>query len=127
LADGLDLVGTPDAGNDSRLFFNDNWRETCLRLTAGADRDVGRRDSAGGLWRQARDVAIDFQRIGLLRQQSQVTGLWVRGQARDAQRGSYSGVILRTCAEVLAGSPWWWAFVLRPLIEDTVQGLERSC
>jgi hypothetical protein len=35
------------------------------------------------VWRQARDVAIDFHDRPYYGKQPQATGLWVRGQARD--------------------------------------------
>ena len=83
-----DLVGTPDA-ETIRGYFKDQLRVEDLpelerRLNAALSHEIPRR-----VWRQARDVAIDFHDRPDYGKQSQATGLWVRGQARDGTTRFY--------------------------------------
>lgn len=54
------------------------------RLNAALSREIPPR-----VWRQARDVAIDFHDRPYYGKQSQPTGLWVRGQARHGTTRFY--------------------------------------
>ena len=83
-----DLVGTPDA-ETIRGYFKDQLRVDDLpelerRLNAALSHEIPPR-----VWRQAQDVAIDFHDRPYYGQQSQTTGLWVRGQARDGTTRFY--------------------------------------
>jgi len=83
-----DLVGTPDA-ETIRGYFKDQLRVDDLpelerRLNAALSHEIPPR-----VWRQARDVAIDFHDRPYYGKQSQATGLWVRGQARDGTTRFY--------------------------------------
>ena len=83
-----DLVGTPDA-ETIRGYFKDQLRVDDLpelerRLNRALSDEIPPR-----VWRQARDVAIDFHDRPYYGKQLQVTGLWVRGQARDGTTRFY--------------------------------------
>ncbi len=83
-----DLVGTPDA-ETIRGYFNDQLRVEDLpdlerRLNAALAREIPAR-----VWRQARDVALDFHDRPYYGKQPQATGLWVRGRARDGTTRFY--------------------------------------
>ena len=83
-----DLVGTPDAAT-IRGYFNE---ELCVedlpdlaqRLNAALAGEIPLR-----VWRQARDVAMDFQDRPYYGKTPQATGLWVRGRARDGTTHFY--------------------------------------
>lgn len=83
-----DLVGTPDA-ETIRGYFNDQLRVEDLpelerRLNAALAKEIPPR-----VWRQARDVAIDFHDRPYYGKQPQAVALWVRGQARDGTTRFY--------------------------------------
>jgi hypothetical protein len=83
-----DLVGTPDA-ETIRGYFREQLRVDDLpelerRLNAALSDEIPPR-----VWRQARDVAIDFHERPYYGKQPQATGLWVRGQARDGTTRFY--------------------------------------
>jgi putative transposase len=83
-----DLVGTPDA-ETIRGYFKEQLRVEDLpelerRLNAALSDEIPPR-----VWRQARDVAIDFHDRPYYGKQSQATGLWVRGRARDGTTRFY--------------------------------------
>ena len=66
------------------------------RLNAALRAEIPRR-----IWRQAREVAIDFHDRPYYGKQPQEDGLWVRGQARDGptpSSGSTSATALEPCA-----------------------------
>jgi len=69
-----DWVGTPDAETIRGYFKDQLCGEDLPELE---------------LWRQARDVAIDFHDRPYYGKQSQATGLWVRGPARDGTTRFY--------------------------------------
>jgi len=83
-----DLVGTPDPAT-LRSYFNE---ELCVedlpdlaqRLNAALADEIPLR-----VWRQACDVAMDFQDRPYYGKRPQVTGLWVRGRARDGTTHFY--------------------------------------
>ena len=85
-----DWVGTPDA-ETIRGYFKDQLcvedlpeLERRLALRAALSHEIPPR-----VWRQARDVAIDFHDRPYYGKQSQATGLWVRGPARDGTTRFY--------------------------------------
>jgi hypothetical protein len=83
-----DLVGAPDA-ETIRGYFKDQLRVEDLpeleqRLNRALSDEIPPR-----VWRQARDVAIDFHDRPYYGKKSQATGLWVRGQARDGTTRFY--------------------------------------
>jgi putative transposase len=83
-----DLVGAPDA-ETIRGYFNDQLRVEDLpelerRLNAALAKEIPPR-----VWRQARDVAIDFHDRPYYGKQPQAVGLWVRGQAREGTTRFY--------------------------------------
>ena len=83
-----DLVGTPDA-ETIRGYFKD---QLCVEDLPELERRLNRALSdeiPPRVWRQARDVAIDFHDRPYYGKQSQATGLWVRGQARDGTTRFY--------------------------------------
>jgi len=83
-----DLAGTPDA-ETIRGYFKDQLRVEDLselerRLNQALADEIPSR-----VWRQARDVAMDFHDRPYYGKQPQTTGLWVRGQARDGTTRFY--------------------------------------
>ena len=83
-----DLVGTPDAAT-IRGYFNE---ELCVedlpdlerRMNAALAGEIPQR-----VWRQACDVAMDFQDRPYYGKTPQATGLWVRGRARNGTTHFY--------------------------------------
>jgi len=83
-----DLVGTPDA-ETIRGYFKDQLRvEDLPELERQLNRALSD-EIPPRVWRQARDVAIDFHDRPYYGKQPQVTGLWVRGRARDGTTRFY--------------------------------------
>jgi len=83
-----DLVGTPDP-ETIRGYLNDQLRVEDLpaleqRLNAALAQNVPAR-----VWRQARDVAIDFHDRPYYGKTSQEAGLWIRAQAKDGTTHFY--------------------------------------
>jgi putative transposase len=83
-----DLVGTPEA-DTIRGYFKDQLRVEDLPVL---ERQLNRAlagEIPPRVWRQARDVAIDFHDRPYYGKQAQATALWVRGQARDGTTRFY--------------------------------------
>jgi putative transposase len=83
-----DLAGAPEA-ETIRTYFRDQLRVEDLaelerRLNAALAAEVPPR-----VWRQAQDVAIDFQDRPYYGKTPQAQGLWVRGYARDGTTRFY--------------------------------------
>lgn len=83
-----DLVGTPEP-ETVRTYFKaqlcvEDLPDLEARLNAALAHEAPRR-----VWRQARDVAIDFHDRPYYGKQPQAQGLWVRGQARDGTTRFY--------------------------------------
>ena len=85
---GSDLVGSPDP-ETIRGYLRKQLRVEDLpdlerRLNAALGRKIPPR-----VWRQARDVAIDFHDRPYYGKTSQAEGLWIRAQARDGTTHFY--------------------------------------
>ena len=83
-----DWANAPDP-ETVRGYFNEQLCVEDLpalerRLNAALCADIPRR-----VWRQARDIAIDFHARPYYGKQSQEAGLWVRGKARDGTTRFY--------------------------------------
>jgi hypothetical protein len=81
-------LGLPDA-EALRRYFNDQLRiedlpELERHLNAALRAEIPPR-----VWRQARDVAIDFHDRPYYGKHPQAEGLWVRGEARDGTTRYY--------------------------------------
>ena len=83
-----DLAGAPDP-ETVRRYLND---QLCVEDLPALERHLNtalRADIPGRVWRQARDVAIDFHDRPYYGKQSQSEGLWVRGRAHDGTTHFY--------------------------------------
>lgn len=83
-----DLVGTPDP-ETIRQYLNEQLRLEDLpdlqrRLNEALATHIPRR-----IWREARDVAIDFQDRPYYGKQPQAEGMWVRGPAKEGTTRFY--------------------------------------
>ncbi len=83
-----DLVGTPDA-TTIRSYFNEALCvEDLPELERGMNAALAAEITAR-VWKQPRDVALDFQDRPYYGKTSQATGLWMRGRARDGTTRFY--------------------------------------
>jgi putative transposase len=81
-------LGLPDA-EALRRYFNDQLRVEDLPQLERQLNAALRAEIPPRVWRQARDVAIDFHDRPYYGKQPQDDGLWVRGQARDGTTRFY--------------------------------------
>jgi hypothetical protein len=75
-------LGLPEA-EALRRYFNDQLRVKDLPKLERLLNAALRAEIPPRVWRQARDVAIDFHDRPYYGQQPQAEGLWVRGEARE--------------------------------------------
>jgi hypothetical protein len=83
-----DLVGTPDA-TTIRNYFNE---ALCVEDLPELERGMNAALAAEipvRVWKQPRDVALDFQDRPYYGKTPQATGLWMRGRARDGTTRFY--------------------------------------
>lgn len=98
-------LGLPDA-EALRRYFNDQLRVEDLPQLERQVNAALRAEIPPRVWRQARDVAIDFHDRPYYGKQPQAKGLWVRGKARDGTTRFYriatAYVILKGLRQTLA-------------------------
>jgi hypothetical protein len=83
-----DLVGTPDADTIRRYFNEELCVEDLPQLEQGLNAALAAEIPAR-VWKQPRDVALDFHDRPYYGKTGQATGLWVRGRARDGTTHFY--------------------------------------
>jgi putative transposase len=121
-------LGLPDA-EALRRYFNDQLRVEDLPQLERQLNAALRAEIPPRVWRQARDVAIDFHDRPYYGKQTQDEGLWVRGKARDGTTRFYriatAYVMLKGLRQTLAIH-----FVLPDqtvvsVLTDLLKGLKR--
>jgi hypothetical protein len=83
-----DLVGTPDAATIRSYLREQLCLEDLPELERGLNAALAAEVPAR-VWKQPRDVALDFQDRPYYGKTPQATGLWVRGRARDGTTHFY--------------------------------------